>query len=124
MALWVWRDLSLLLKVVYPSAGGEPTRSHPRDEHPDMRTSLQALLLGTVGVHAQLQYGNNERVTTKDSSAVAEAFPEVEGIELLSPAFLRPESTPPGWENGTDGPTSLIEMGMICSSTRRNETNV
>jgi hypothetical protein len=79
-----------------------------------MRTSLQALLLGVSGAFAQLQYGNNERVTTKDNSAVAKAFPEVEGIELLSPAFLRPESTPPGWENGTDGPASLAEMGMIC----------
>ena len=79
-----------------------------------MLTSLQVLLLGTAGVFAQLQYGNNERVTTKDSAAVAEAFPEVEGIDLLSPAFLRPESTPPGWENGTDGPTSLSEMGTIC----------
>lgn len=72
-----------------------------------MLTSLQVLLLGAAGAFAQLQYGNNERVTTKDSATVAEAFPEVEGIELLSPAFLRPESTPPGWENGTDGPTSL-----------------
>ena len=81
-----------------------------------MLTSLQVLLLGTAGVFAQLQYGNNERVTTKDSAAVAEAFLEVEGIDLLSPAFLRPESTPPGWENGTEGPTSLAEMGMICST--------
>lgn len=78
-----------------------------------MLTSLQILLLGAAGALAQLQYGNNERVTTKDSEAVSEAFPEVEGIELLSPAFLRPESTPPGWENGTQGPTSLAEMGMI-----------
>ena len=79
-----------------------------------MRTSLQILLLGAAGAFAQLQYGNNERVTTKDSAAVAEAFPEVEGIGLLSPAFLRPESTPPGWENGTEGPTSLAEMGEAC----------
>lgn len=77
-----------------------------------MLTSLQVLLLGAAGAYAQLQYGNNERVTTKDSDAVADAFPEVEGIELLSPAFLRPESTPPGWENGKEGPTSLAEMGM------------
>ena len=79
-----------------------------------MLTSLQVLLLGAAGTLAQLQYGNNERVTIKDSAVVAEAFPEVEGIELLSPAFLRPDSTPPGWENGTEGPTSLAEMGMIC----------
>ena len=81
-----------------------------------MIACLQVLLLGAAGAFAQLQYGNNERVTTKDSAAVAEAFPELEGIELLSPAFLRPESTPPGWENGTEGPTSLTEMGMNCSN--------
>lgn len=80
-----------------------------------MLTSLQVLLLGAAGAFAQLQYGDNERVTTKDSDAVSEAFPEVEGIELLSPAFLRPESTPPGWENGTEGPTSLAEMGKFSS---------
>ena len=78
-----------------------------------MSISLLVLLLGAASAFAQLQYGNNERVTTKDSATVADAFPEVEGKELLSPAFLRPESTPPGWENGTEGPTSLAEMGKI-----------
>lgn len=75
-------------------------------------SSVTTLLLALGGAHAQLQYGNNERDTIKDSEAVANAFPEVEGFELLSPAFLKPESTPPGWENGTAGPTSLAEMGM------------
>lgn len=77
-----------------------------------LSSSVTAILLAIGGAHAQLQYGNNERVTTKDSDAVAAAFPEIEGFELLSPAFLKPESTPPGWENGTEGPTSLAEMGM------------
>ena len=77
-----------------------------------LSSSIGAVLLTIGGAYAQLQYGNNERGTTKDSEAVAAAFPEVEGIELLSPAFLRPESTPAGWENGTEGPTSLTEMGM------------
>lgn len=67
-----------------------------------MRASVQALLLGISVTFAQLQYGNNERVTTKDNPAVAEAFPEVDGVELLSPAFLRHESPPPGWEKGPD----------------------
>lgn len=75
-------------------------------------SSVTTLLLALGGAHAQLQYGNNERDTIKDSEAVANAFPEVEGFQLLSPAFLKPESTPPGWENGTAGPTSLAEMGM------------
>jgi hypothetical protein len=61
--------------------------------------------------HAQSQYGENQRGTIKDSDIVASAFPDVEGIELLSPAFLDPDSTPPGWANGTDGPTDDTEMG-------------
>jgi hypothetical protein len=65
-----------------------------------------------TAVSAQgLQYGENQRGTVKDSDIVAQAFPDVEGIELLSPAFLRPNSTPPGWSNGTDGPTDDAEMG-------------
>ena len=64
-----------------------------------------------VHTHAQAQYGENQRGTVRDSDVVAQAFPDVEGIELLSPAFLRPNSTPPGWTNGTDGPTDDAEMG-------------
>ena len=86
----------------------------------DVRTNMRTLSAATLiltfgGAHSQLQYGNNERETSKDSDIVAQAFPEVEGIELLSPAFITPESTPPGWENDTDGPTSLSTMGTPCS---------
>ena len=70
-----------------------------------------ALALYVADSRAQLQYGENQRGTRKDSDIVARAFPDVEGIELLSPAFLRPESTPEGWGNGTDGPTDDAEMG-------------
>lgn len=73
---------------------------------------FSAFLGGTLG---QLQYGENQRGTIKDSDVVAQAFPDVEGFELLSPAFLRPETTPPGWANGTDGPTDDAEMGMRAS---------
>lgn len=73
-----------------------------------------ALTLCIAGSWAQLQYGENQRRTTKDSDIVAQAFPDVEGIELLSPAFARPESTPEGWPSGTDGPTDDSEMGMCC----------
>lgn len=59
-----------------------------------------------------LAYGNNALVTIKDSDVVAQAFPEVEGIELLSPAFLNPEGVPDRFENGTQGPTSLTILGI------------
>ena len=70
-----------------------------------------ALALYVAGSQAQLQYGENQRGTVKDSDIVAQAFPDVEGIDLLSPAFLRPDTTPEGWSNGTDGPTDDAEMG-------------
>lgn len=76
---------------------------------------FSVLTLCVAGSWAQLHYGENQRRTTKDSDIVAQAFPDVEGIELLSPAFLRPESAPEGWSNGTDGPTDDAEMGMCCS---------
>lgn len=70
------------------------------------------VLLGVSCVAAQLQYGENQRGTIKDSEVVSRAFPDVNGIELLSPAFLNPDSTPEGWVNGTDGPTDDTEMGI------------
>lgn len=79
--------------------------------------SFIILALSVTGSRAQLQYGENQRGTIKDSDVVAQAFPDVQGVELLSPAFLRPESTPDGWSNGTDGPTDDAEMG-----TRPNRT--
>lgn len=79
-----------------------------------LTSSLAFLALLVTGSQGQLQYGENQRGTIKDSDIVAQAFSDVEGIELLSPAFLRPESTPPGWTNGTDGPTDDAEMGACC----------
>ncbi|GAB7358242.1 hypothetical protein MBLNU230_g0393t1 [Neophaeotheca triangularis] len=57
-----------------------------------------------------LAYGNNALPVTKDSDIVSQAFPEVEGIELLSPAFLNPETVPEGFEDGTSSPTDLRVM--------------
>ena len=76
--------------------------------------SLRQRLLLTLCVSpalAQLQYGENQRGTIKDSDVVARAFPDVQGIELLSPAFQKPDTLPPGWSNGTDGPTDDTELG-------------
>lgn len=112
--MWILRDFGLAISSFTPSTRCVALASlFLHNKRANMRTSIQALLLSASTTYAQLRYGNNERVTTKDNPAVAEAFPEVEEIELLSPAFLRPESTPPGWVNGTDGPTSLTEMGTI-----------
>lgn len=57
-------------------------------------------------------YGGNYLATIRDSDIVAAAFPEVEGIELLSPYFTKPETRQAGFENGTQGPTDDIELGV------------
>jgi hypothetical protein len=68
-----------------------------------------ALLLGGLA-HAQSRYADNQVALVPDSEAVSANFPDVEGIELLSPAFLSPETVPAGFENGTSGPTDGATM--------------
>lgn len=87
-----------------------------------LRAPHLALIAATVSAQG-LQYGENQRGTIKDSDIVAQAFPDVEGVELLSPAFLRPESTPPGWSNGTDGPTDDAEMGKLSNAINVDSTH-
>ncbi|KAK5939091.1 hypothetical protein PMZ80_008394 [Knufia obscura] len=77
--------------------------------HKHNQAHLAGFLLCLAGAKAQLQYGENQRGTIKDSDIVASAFPDVD-IQLLSPAFTNPETTPSGWSNGTDGPTSLTVL--------------
>ncbi|KAM0328738.1 hypothetical protein ACHAQA_005151 [Verticillium albo-atrum] len=73
-----------------------------------LRTShigrLQALLLCIPGVVAQVQLGWNHAPVQKDNDAVSKNYEDVD-IELLSPAFLNPDSIPEGFANGTAGPT-------------------
>jgi hypothetical protein len=89
-----------------------------------MYSRVLATAAAITAVSAQgLQYGENQRGTIKDSEIVAQAFPDVEGIQLLSPAFLRPNFTPPGWTNGTDGPTDDAEMGKIPQGGLRMDTD-
>ncbi|OLN83713.1 Carboxypeptidase 2-like protein 3 [Colletotrichum chlorophyti] len=51
------------------------------------------------------QYGYNHVTVRKDSDVVAANFQDVEGVDLLSPAFLKPETKPGGFADGTKGPT-------------------
>lgn len=73
--------------------------------------STAAVVALASSAFAQSQYGENQRGTIKDSDVVSQAFPPVEGIELLSPAFTQPDASPAGWSNGTDGPTSYTDFG-------------
>ncbi|EFQ25169.1 carboxypeptidase [Colletotrichum graminicola] len=51
------------------------------------------------------KYGYNNVQVRKDSEIVAANFKDVEDVELLSPAFLTPETIPEGFLDGTKGPT-------------------
>jgi hypothetical protein len=59
-------------------------------------------------------YGGNYLQTIRDSDVVSTAFQDVEGIELLSPFFTKPESIQEGFANGTQGPTDDSELGECC----------
>ncbi len=81
---------------------------------------LNAALLCASGARAQSggphggvpfpKLGWNHQPVDQDSDAIAENFPDVD-IELLSPAFLYPETVPEGFANGTAGPTNDTVMG-------------
>lgn len=57
------------------------------------------------------RYGNNHAPVRRDNEFVGANFQDLDGFELLSPAFLNPISVQAGFRNGTDGPTDDFEMG-------------
>ncbi|KAK8121570.1 hypothetical protein PG984_010240 [Apiospora sp. TS-2023a] len=91
--------------------------------------SLRWMLLSTLptawaqsgGPQSGLKYGENWLPTVKDSDLVAQNFPDVD-IELLSPAFLDPQSVPSRFANGTEGPTDheLLET-FIQDLAQKND---
>ncbi|KAF6831266.1 Carboxypeptidase 2-like protein 2 [Colletotrichum plurivorum] len=69
---------------------------------------LESLALGLLHAglaSAQAKYADNQVPVVRDSDLVSRLFPDVDGVELLSPAFADPDSVPAGWGNGTSGPT-------------------
>jgi hypothetical protein len=69
-----------------------------------------ALLAGARFAMAD-SYANDQSPTVVDSSQVANDFLAVDGITLLSPAFVNPQGVPATFGNGTSGPTPLIVLG-------------
>lgn len=68
-----------------------------------------------------MQFGHNQVPVRRDNKLVAAIFNDVEGCELLSPAFTRPETVPKGFRGGTEGPTSDAELGKyFCSAVPGN----
>ncbi|KAM0276534.1 hypothetical protein ACHAQH_006635 [Verticillium albo-atrum] len=76
---------------------------------------LQALLLCLQGATAQVQLGWNHAPVQKDNDAVSKNYEDVD-IELLSPAFLNPETIPDGFANGTAGPTDDATLDFFIRS--------
>lgn len=72
--------------------------------------------LGSPVALAQMGYADNQEPLNKDSPHVAANFPDLEGVELHSPAFLSPGAVPDGFANGTSGPTSQFEMDCFLQS--------
>ncbi|KAK2035123.1 carboxypeptidase [Colletotrichum zoysiae] len=69
------------------------------------KSRLGLLGLSLLASAQAAKYGYNNVGVRKDSNIVAANFRDVEGVELLSPAFLTPESIPEGFSDGTKGPT-------------------
>jgi hypothetical protein len=64
-----------------------------------------------IGMAAGDSYANNQNPVTIDSPEVAANFADIEGVKLLSPAFLNNETVPETWLNGTSGPTPQSTLG-------------
>lgn len=73
------------------------------------------LVVGTLLCSARFttadSYANNQNPTVVDAPKVAANFPAVEGIELVSPAFIDPKGVPRTFANGTSGPTPQYTLG-------------
>ncbi|KAL1627521.1 hypothetical protein SLS56_006345 [Neofusicoccum ribis] len=71
---------------------------------------------------AQFAYADNQVPVTQDDDLIAVNFPEVSGIDLLSPAFASPETVPSGFANGTSGPTDEATLdSFLRGLAARNE---
>ncbi|KAK1593802.1 carboxypeptidase [Colletotrichum navitas] len=83
-------------------------------------TALGLLRAGLTA--AKLTYASNQARIFPDSKAVAANFPEVEDVELFSPAFTNPEGVPSGFANGTSGPTDEVTLDhFLRTLAARNE---
>jgi hypothetical protein len=75
------------------------------------KTPLALFLLYATKAIAD-RYASNIRPVVIDAPQVAANFPDIEGIQLQSPAFLSPENVPATFANGTSGPTPQRDLGM------------
>lgn len=67
------------------------------------------LVASVVTCNAQ-KYGKNHAPVRKDSAIVEVAFPPP-NVTLLAPAFMKPDTVPTDFAEGSMGPTPDVEMG-------------
>ncbi|KAI4678868.1 hypothetical protein J4E81_010596 [Alternaria sp. BMP 2799] len=89
-----------------------------------MRTSYKTVL-AVLPLYATTtiadRYASNIRPVIIDAPQVAANFPDVDGIQLLSPAFINPENVPATFANGTSGPTPQRDLeSFVKGLTQRN----
>lgn len=76
------------------------------------RSSTLSVLPLYTGLTLADRYASNQNPTVVDSPQVAANFPDVEGVTLLSPAFVDSSSVAGTFANGTSGPTPQLTLGM------------
>jgi hypothetical protein len=77
----------------------------------------------SAGSASRTTYGNNDLAVDFDNELVSRNYRDVD-IQLLSPAFTNPKSIPPGFSNGTSGPTPDHEMGETTSHKTYTHTTL
>jgi hypothetical protein len=82
------------------------------------KAPLTSFLLYAITAIAD-RYASNIRPVVIDAPQVAANFPDIEGIQLQSPAFLSPENVPATFASGTSGPTPQRDLGMalLCKQS-------
>lgn len=80
-----------------------------------LSTLLAVGLLTLTSTVECVQYGHNLVPVRRDNGAVAANFQDVEGFELIAPAFTIPDSVSSQFHNGTEGPTDDATMGTVTN---------
>jgi len=69
-------------------------------------------VLSLTSVVKCVQYGHNYVPVRRDNEAIAANFQDIEGFELMAPAFTSAQDVPPGFASGREGPTDDAKLGI------------
>ncbi|KAM0702598.1 hypothetical protein Q7P35_010029 [Cladosporium inversicolor] len=86
-----------------------------------MKAILLCLGSSVLAQNLDPAYGDNYTPVNKDDEAISRNYPDID-IDLLSPAFLNPETIPAGFANGTSGPTpDYVMNNFLQTLASRND---